>query len=106
MTLCATAIAASTLALLAAQKQSVVTVANHQDRIKKGMHLKDVECIFGVQGTDFPWVGVRSLAWRTDDGALVAINFDEEFCIRYVFVYAPEETRLQKLFRLFTQPWQ
>jgi hypothetical protein len=84
---------------LAPRNRSGVTECNWAEMIRRGKTVKEVESVFGMQGMEFPWGGARTLAWRGDDGALLAVAFDEKGKVEKVFGYSPEETILQRIIR-------
>ncbi len=46
------------------------------DQIKQGMTKSEVEEILGVPDFECPPAGVRSFAWRADNGDLMSLTFD------------------------------
>lgn len=72
------------LAVTAVLVDGILTLRNQRvlsevrlGQVRKGMTVADVESVFGQKGEAFPWAGVGTLAWRADDGGLIAATFSD-----------------------------
>jgi hypothetical protein len=70
----------------------------HFDQIKQGMTKAEVEEVLGVPGFEFPWTGVRSFAWRVDNGDLMSLTFDASHRVVYRYWWR-RETMSEKIRR-------